>query len=112
MNEEEKLRQLLKKSTINTSDDFINNLMHTIEDKHSAKSPSIWWSFKTVFIACTALVLILTFILFKLIHIENGFLGSISNIPKMPIFLIITTVFLYYINTLVKLSTRKTVLNK
>lgn len=101
---EEELKKIIGKSKIETSDDFVDKLMHTIEVHQEAKKISFWWSFRPVLIACTILALTVAFILFKFLSSDSDFLSSFAGIPKTPIFIIVALIFLYYINTIIKLN--------
>ncbi|WP_109301059.1 hypothetical protein [Aquimarina sp. AU474] len=99
---DDQLKKIIQKSTIETSDDFLNNLMHTIENQKNVKKSSLWWSFKSVLIACTLLVTGITFLTF--IYLGNT-TGSISfEIPKTPIFIIITTLLLLAVNHVIRVN--------
>lgn len=105
---EEQLKKIIKKSTIETSDDFINDLMVSIKKSQEVEEKYFWWSFKPVLIACAILVLTLTFFLFKLLSADTSFLNPIVSVHKTPIFIVITLIFLYYINSIIKLNKMRT----
>lgn len=104
---EDELKKIIKKSELKTSDDFINTLMHSIETSREAKKESIWWSFKPVMIVCTILLLLITMALFKLLSNENSFINSLMDVPKIPIFTLVTIFLLVYINSLIRLNELK-----
>ena len=95
---EEELKKIISKSTVATSDDFLNHLMHRIDTEKELKKASFLGSFRSVFIACFILGLMITFVTYKF------FLGSegIINVPKGPIFVGITLILLFGINSIVK----------
>ncbi len=96
---EEQLKKIIQKSAIETSDDFLNNLMHSIEAKQKMRQPSFWWSFKTVLMICMLLVMVISFLLFK-----DVTFGVATNIPKTPVFVIITAALLFGINHIMRLN--------
>ena len=55
---EEELKKIISKSTVATSDDFLNHLMHRIDTERELKKASFLGSFKSVLIACSILGLI------------------------------------------------------
>ncbi|WP_298540087.1 hypothetical protein [uncultured Aquimarina sp.] len=102
---EEELKRIISKSTVETSDDFINNLMNAIEVQEQTKKVKVWWSFRTILILCSILILLIVGLLHQVIGTDNGLLNSSSiDIPKTPVFLIITFALLYYLNTVIRLN--------
>ncbi|MDH7444379.1 hypothetical protein [Aquimarina sp. 2201CG14-23] len=101
---EEELKKIMGKSAIETSDDFINKLMDTIEKDQKVEKISFWWSFKPVLIVCSSLVLTITFFLYKFLSTDSSFLNLLGEVNKTPIFVMITLVFLYFINQVIKLN--------
>ncbi|MBG6129562.1 hypothetical protein IWQ47_001135 [Aquimarina sp. EL_43] len=101
---EEELKKIMSKSTIETSDDFINTLMNTIEVDQKNKETSFWWSFKPILITCSILILTITFILFKFLNYSNISLSVLTKIPKTPVFVVVTLVLLFYINSIIRLN--------
>lgn len=101
---EEELKKIIRKSKIETSDDFINQLMNTIEIDKEVSKASYWWSFRSIIIGCTILVLAITFILFKFLNSDNILLNNFTDIPKTPIFIMVILIILFYINTIIKLN--------
>ena len=95
---EEELKKIISKSTVATSDDFVNHLMHRIDTEKELKKASFLGSFRSVFIACFILGLMTTFVSYKF------FLGSegIINVPNGPIFIGVTLILLFGINSIVK----------
>lgn len=99
---EESLKKIIQKSTLETSDDFINNLMSAIEVEQKQKV-TIWDSFKFSLSISILLIVIATGVLFKILHQENAtFLNE--NIPTTPIFIGITAILFYAINFLIRLQ--------
>ncbi len=101
---EEELKKIMSKSTIETSDDFVNTLMNTIEVDQEIKSTSFLWSFKPILITCSVLILTITFILFKFLNHSNILLNVLTKIPKIPVFVVVTLLLLFYINSIIKLN--------
>ncbi len=99
---EEELKKIINKSTVETSDDFINNLMNAIEVKEQTKN-NLTWSLKIVLITCFILIVLLLWVLPKVIDYKVFNFFSFE-IPKTPLFLTITFVFLYYVNSIVRLN--------
>lgn len=95
---EEALKKIIKKGSLETSNEFVDSLMNQIEVEQEVKKVPTWWSFKWVLVSCIVLTLILTFVLFKLL----ASFAIFSHIPKLPVFLCVTSLLLYYINTLVR----------
>ncbi len=102
---EEHIKKIIKKSRIETSEVFVDELMNAIEKSQETKKIKSWWSFKVVLTVCAVLVLFLTFFLFKLLHHDSGFLTSLIGGHKMPIFIVVTLILLYNINSILKFNT-------
>lgn len=103
---EEELKKIMQKSTLKTSDDFINKLMHTIDVKEEKRKMSLWNSFRPVLITSSILLIVITFIFYKLLQVESRFLEALSSIPKTPLFVMVTLFFLYVINSSIRLYER------
>lgn len=101
---EEKFKELISKSTIETSDDFINKVMQGIQLQKEAKKQSPFWSFPVIIIVCTALILMILGMLFYAFNTEYVIF---SSIPKTPVFLVIIGIGLYYINQLIRFQQYK-----
>ncbi|WP_299217279.1 hypothetical protein [uncultured Aquimarina sp.] len=102
---EENLKKLISKSTVETSNDFINNLMNAIEAQKETKKMSFRFSFKMVLLVCSTLTLILSGLLFNILGKESRLFDSLTeDIPKTPVFLVITLTLLYYINSIIRLN--------
>lgn len=102
---EEELKKIMQKSTLETSDDFINQLMHIIDAKEERKV-SHWNSFRSVLIASSVLLVVITFIFYKLLQVQSSFLEIFSSIPKIPLFVMVTLSLLYFINSSIRLYER------
>lgn len=111
MNHEE-LKKIIGKSTIETSDDFINTLMSNIEVNQEVKKTSYWWSYRSVIIACTILIVIITHILYTLLRADSSLLKFLADIPKTPIFIFVILLSLYGINNIIKLNEDQTRIKK
>ncbi|MGY3794606.1 hypothetical protein [Aquimarina sp. 433] len=96
---EEKFKELISKSTIETSDDFVNKVMQGIQLQKEVKKQSRFWSFPVIIIVCSALILTILGMLFYTLNTEYAIF---SSIPKTPIFLFIIGIGLYYINQLIR----------
>ncbi|GAA0721149.1 hypothetical protein GCM10009430_22100 [Aquimarina litoralis] len=96
---EEKFKELIIKSTIETSDDFINKVMQGIQLQEEAKKQSLFWSFPVIIIVCTVLILMILGTLFYTFNTEYAIF---SSIPRIPIFLVIIGIGLNYINQLIR----------
>ena len=101
---EDQFKNIIKKSRLETSGGFLDELMHSIEKKQKLKKNSFWWSFKGIVSVCAVLTVLFTFFLFKILSDDTGLLSSIAGIHKTPIFIMITLMLLYYINTILKLN--------
>ncbi|NHF59388.1 hypothetical protein FK220_008560 [Flavobacteriaceae bacterium TP-CH-4] len=101
---EEQLKKIMVKSTLETSDEFLDTLMSTIEKKQMVERIPLWWSFIPVVIASIILVLLATLLLFQLLQSDVRLFGSLVSIPKTPLFVMVTLIFLYYINAVIKLN--------
>ncbi len=95
---EEELKKIIQKSTLETSDEFINKLMHTIDVKEEKRKMSLWNSFRPVLITSSVLMVMITFIFYKLLQVESRFLEVLSSVPKTPLFVLVTLFLLYVIN--------------
>ncbi len=79
--------------------------MNAIEVKQQAKNTYVWWSFRTILIVCSVLIIIVLSLLLKVIYNDSGLFKSFSfEVPKTPLFLMITFAFLYYVNSIVRLN--------
>lgn len=103
---EEQLKKLIQKSTTETSEDFVNQLMTAIEAQEKVKKARVLQSFKIVLLACTVLIAGLTFLLFKFLGIEFGTFRTFTHIPRTPIFIVVLLVLLYYVNRVIRLRGR------
>jgi TRAP-type C4-dicarboxylate transport system permease small subunit len=103
MNNEE-FKEIISKSTIETSDDFITTLMSTIEVSQEVEKTSSWWSYRPVIITCTILIVIITHILYTLLRADSSLLKFLADIPKTPIFIFVILLSLYGINNIIKLN--------
>lgn len=95
---EEELKKIIQKSTLETSDDFINKLMHTIDAKEEERKVFLWNSFRPVLITSSILLVVITFIFYKLLQVQSSFLEILSSIPKTPLFVLVTMFLLYILN--------------
>ncbi|MBW1296460.1 hypothetical protein [Aquimarina litoralis] len=101
---EEKLKEMISKSTIETSDDFINKVMKGIELQEERKKQSIFWSFPVILFVCSALILAIVGLLFYMLNIQNFMeYATFNSIPKTPVFLLVIGVAFYYINHIMRL---------
>jgi len=100
---EEELKKIISKSTVETSDDFINNLMNVIEVKEQTKNTIVSWSLKIVLLVCFILIMLVLWVLPKVIDYDLFNVFSFE-VPKTPLFIMITFVFLYYVNSMVRLN--------
>ena len=107
---EDSLKKLIQKSTLETSDDFINNLMDTIEVSKQPQKVNFWNSYKFTLICTSILIIFITGVLFKLLRQESA-LTIFKEIPTTPIFAIVTLVLLYTINSIIKLKEKSKVLH-
>ncbi|GGG12255.1 hypothetical protein GCM10011344_11210 [Dokdonia pacifica] len=101
---EESLKKIMQKSTLETSDDFINNLMDTIEVSKQQQKIRFWNSYKFTLITTLILIIPATGLLFRLLRQESAVLSIFKNIPITPMFVAITLLLLYMINTIIKLQ--------
>lgn len=101
---EESLKKIMQKSSIETSDDFMNTLMNRIEVSKEEQKVTIWNSFRYILIAVLVLLIPATGILFKLLRQESSFLSTLKDIPTTPVFVVITLFLLYGINSMIRLQ--------
>ena len=101
---EESLKKIMQKSSVETSDDFMNTLMNRIEVSKEKRKIKIWNSFRYTLVATLVLLIPATGILFKLLRQESSFLSALKEIPTTPIFVIITLFLLYSINSMIRLQ--------
>lgn len=101
---EEELKKIISKSTIETSDNFIDEIISRVEENTKCKEAYHFWSFRYVLYTCLVLVFVITFFLFRILNDTNGSLRFIADVVKTPIFLLVTITCLYYINNIIKLN--------
>jgi len=104
---EEQLKKIIKKSTVETSDDFINNLMESIEISQKASKPSFWSSFKPTLIFSALLLCIISYAAYSLTSSDDMGLEYFSKLPKTPIFLLLTLALLFAMNSVITLNEQK-----
>lgn len=100
---EDQIKKIIQKSTVETSDDFINTLMQLIEAEEKVKPTSVWWSFRTILILCSLLTMIITLGVFRFSTMGMEIL-NIGGIPKTPVFIVVTVLLLCLINHLIRVS--------
>ncbi len=100
---EEQLKKIIEKSTIETSDDFINNLMSSVEMNQERKK-SLKRLFKTVLIVISILSIAISFILFQYTGDKNSPINVLTHIPKTPLFVVFMIAILGYINAFIRLN--------
>jgi hypothetical protein len=95
---EDQIKKIVQNSQLETSYDFTHRLMEQIEIE---KSTAAIWSFKQILLFTIGLIIGLSFILFQ-------FLNFSIHLPidhlKRPLFLILSTLFLFGINYLIRLN--------
>ena len=101
---EEQLKKIMKKSSVETSEGFINDLMTSIEASQETQKTSykklIWLVSLISSVTISGLILLIM----KSNPVENTYLKFISDIPKMPILVIVTLSLLFGINYLIRLN--------
>ncbi|WP_422106875.1 hypothetical protein [Winogradskyella sp.] len=97
---EEQLKKIIQKSTVETSDQFINNLMSSI-DHNQERKKTLKSLFKRALIAISIVSIAMSYVLYQYLDSENS-LGILPNIPKTPLFVIFMVVILFYINTFIR----------
>ncbi|AXT55140.1 hypothetical protein D1815_04980 [Aquimarina sp. AD1] len=101
---EENVKKILEKSTVETSDDFINKLMKKVDVQQNTKKSS-FWSFKIVIVACSILLFIAIGSLHNFPEHNFSMFGSFfNNIPKTPFFLMIIITILCFMNSIIRLN--------
>ncbi|RZN84649.1 MAG: hypothetical protein EVB11_00945 [Winogradskyella sp.] len=100
---EEQFKKIIKKSSIETSEDFINNLMESIEihkktQKTSFKAIRLVLGIVSVIISC------LVFLFIKSDSKENSYWEFMISIPKIPLLVIVTLSLLFGLNYLIRLN--------
>ncbi len=102
---EEDIKKIISKSTVETSDDFINNLMNTVVAQKKAKQKTFWWSFPVILVICSILTLLIIGMFNHILHNKLTFSnGLVNNIPRTPFLLIITATILFYINNIIRIT--------
>ncbi len=101
---EEQFKKIIKKSTLTTSEGFVDELMSNIKESKEVKNKYVLWQFKPILSICVVLILVLTFLLFQVLGLEVGVLSSMIGTKKIPIFIVVTSVLFYYLNEMVKLD--------
>ena len=104
---DEQLKKILKKSTLETSDDFINNLMESIETSQEVPKSSFWSSFRITLIFSALLLCIISYTAFILTHSDFIGLEYFSKLPKTPFFLLLVLGALVAINYVITLNEQK-----
>ncbi|RNC88339.1 MAG: hypothetical protein ED556_03910 [Winogradskyella sp.] len=102
---EEQFKKIIKKSNLETSDDFINNLMSTIEVNKERKK-ALNKLFKITLFTVAVVTAVTSFIMFKYLGDKNGLVVIFTSIPKTPIFVVFMVITLGYINSFIRLNER------
>lgn len=102
---EDRFKELMQKSTLETSDDFINSLMDTIEVSKHQKS-KFWNSFSFTITITTILILLGTGMLYKLLRQEQITIDFLEVIPATPLFIVVTAILLYALNSMIRIHSK------
>ncbi len=100
---EEKARDLLQKSIIETSDDFTDKLMRRLEAEKAAKK-TLSWSFTSMFLVLSLAILVLSFISYKFLKSGVDIFNIGLDIGRTPIFIIGTILVFIALNYTLKLN--------
>ncbi len=95
---ENRIKDLLIKSKPKTSHDFSNKLIDKLEIQQEKTRV---WSFKMVFMIVTFMIVVLSFFLFRFFDL---FVEPQKFNLKIPLFLIVSIVFILCINYLMRLN--------
>ena len=101
---EQDIDKLIKKSRVNTSDDFTDRLIQNIEYKSEMNSTHIW-SFKMVLRSIVTLMIIICGLLYVLLKDAYPIFDIEIHISKSFVFLISLIAFLFCVNYLLRLNT-------
>jgi formate hydrogenlyase subunit 3/multisubunit Na+/H+ antiporter MnhD subunit len=100
---EQKIKEILERSRLETSSDFTEKLIYRIETKKS-EGTSIVWSFPTILTVVTLILFCVSFLLYQSLNSRGFFFGINRNELKTPFFLIFSILFLLVINYIMKLN--------
>jgi hypothetical protein len=100
---EEETKKILQKSMLKTSDSFMNELMNKIEAKEKVEKASVW-PIRTTLSVISIILLLMSFVLYKSLHLSNNILSTGISISKTAIFSIASLIFLFIINHILKLN--------
>lgn len=100
---EQKIREIIEKSKLETSCDFTEKLMYRIETKKS-EATSIVWSFTTILTVLIIILFGVSFLVYQALNSRDFFFGINRNELKTPFFLIFSIFFLLVINYIIKLN--------
>ncbi|MEM7186270.1 MAG: hypothetical protein AAF466_06395 [Bacteroidota bacterium] len=101
---EEHIKKIIKKSTIETSDHFVEDLMTAIESTSEVRHASVRRYFKPVLVSCMVLVAGLSFLLLKSLGPDLGVFSDWAGAQRTPVFVAVLLVLLYSLNSLIKLN--------
>lgn len=96
---EEKARDLLQKSIVETSDDFTDKLMRRLDAEKVAKK-TLTWNFKPVFSILVLAMLPISFTFYK--FLKSG--ASLFDIGRTPIFVVAAVLLFLGLNYILRLN--------
>lgn len=100
---EDKTRDLLQKSIIETSDDFTDKLMQRLEAKEVAKRTFVW-SFTPTLSVLIVAMLAISFTFYKFLKSGADLFDTGIEIGRTPIFSVGTVLFFLALNYILKLN--------
>ena len=99
---EEEINKIVQKSLLKNSDSFMDDLMDKIEVKERMEEPFVW-PIKITLSVISAILLLISFTLYKSWHLSNDLLYTGISVSKTAILLIVSLIFLSTINHILKL---------
>jgi len=100
---EEKARDLMQKSIVETSDDFTDKLMRRLEAEKAAKMPFAW-NFAPTFAVLVLAILTISFTSYKFLKSGVNLFDIGLEIGRTPIFTISTVIIFLALNYILKLN--------
>ncbi len=107
---EEKTRDLLQKSIVETSDDFTDKLMRRLVVETAAKKPFVW-NFTLTFSVLVLAILAVSLTSYKFLKSGVNLFAIGLEVDRTPIFLISTVLFFLALNYILKLNHTYSLLN-
>ena len=100
---ETKIKALVQKSKLETSNDFTKKILDKLEVKPEVEKKTVW-PFGITFGTVTLLIVSLSYLIFRNIDALSLEFNQISGRLKAPILLLISVIFLLSLNYMIRLN--------